>query len=393
MKNHLRQSKAITLIALVITIIVLLILAGVTIASLTGNNGLLSRAVAAKEETEKAEEKERIELEVLGSITADGKIDEELIATNIKKIEGLTYKNGNIIGDTVTLPIAVKIGENIYTINESGEVKNAYVYSEDVQEKLQVDIAAHTTPWVKFANNEQKYRVLYDASSDYGIEIISATNMGDTVPLGQNDPAGNGVGGAGEPGTNERAIWSYHNAISTLNKAAEARIEAVAPPVGLVDSVRCVGSRPGNKNFKITDKYSNTLTPNTNPYFSTPNNYNGLLEQGEGVYGQNDGGWVIENHNYTKDWIQMENLEIKPTGAVYWLASRNVNASPSYTYFGVRLVRSTGGLANSGLVDVYSNGTFNSIEPSYGIRPIIYLTSKVQITGGDGSEGFPYVLE
>lgn len=36
MKNNLKQEKGITLIALVITIVVLLILAGVTIATLTG---------------------------------------------------------------------------------------------------------------------------------------------------------------------------------------------------------------------------------------------------------------------------------------------------------------------------------------------------------------------
>ena len=47
-KNH---SKGITLIALVITIIVLLILAGVTIATLTGENGILTRASEAEVET------------------------------------------------------------------------------------------------------------------------------------------------------------------------------------------------------------------------------------------------------------------------------------------------------------------------------------------------------
>ena len=40
-KAKLKRSKGITLIALVITIIVLLILAGVTIASITGENGIL----------------------------------------------------------------------------------------------------------------------------------------------------------------------------------------------------------------------------------------------------------------------------------------------------------------------------------------------------------------
>ena len=49
---QLKSEKGITLVALVITIIVLLILAGVTIATLTGNNGILTKANEAKESTE-----------------------------------------------------------------------------------------------------------------------------------------------------------------------------------------------------------------------------------------------------------------------------------------------------------------------------------------------------
>ena len=48
MKNNFTQKRGITLIALVITIIVLLILAGVSIAMLTGQNGILSQAENAK---------------------------------------------------------------------------------------------------------------------------------------------------------------------------------------------------------------------------------------------------------------------------------------------------------------------------------------------------------
>ena len=48
------ENRGITLIALVITIIVLLILAGVSIAMLTGENGILTQAQKAKEETERA---------------------------------------------------------------------------------------------------------------------------------------------------------------------------------------------------------------------------------------------------------------------------------------------------------------------------------------------------
>ena len=52
MKTKRIRQKGITLIALVITIIVLLILAGVSIATLTGQNGLLTKAQTAGEETE-----------------------------------------------------------------------------------------------------------------------------------------------------------------------------------------------------------------------------------------------------------------------------------------------------------------------------------------------------
>ena len=58
MRLEINSNKGITLIALVITIIVLLILAGVTIASLSGDNGILTRAKEAKEKTEQAQENE-----------------------------------------------------------------------------------------------------------------------------------------------------------------------------------------------------------------------------------------------------------------------------------------------------------------------------------------------
>ena len=63
------KQNGITLIALVITIIVLLILAGVSIATLTGENGILTRANDAKTSTEIAEEKEKVELATVAAYT------------------------------------------------------------------------------------------------------------------------------------------------------------------------------------------------------------------------------------------------------------------------------------------------------------------------------------
>ena len=78
MKNKSERQKGITLIALVITIIVLLILAAVSIATLTGENGILGRAGEARDKTGRAQVVEDARLAVLDiQIQNDGKISED----------------------------------------------------------------------------------------------------------------------------------------------------------------------------------------------------------------------------------------------------------------------------------------------------------------------------
>ena len=60
----LRNQKGITLVALVITIIVLLILAGVTISMVLGQNGILNQANQAKAENQKANVEEQVQMAV-----------------------------------------------------------------------------------------------------------------------------------------------------------------------------------------------------------------------------------------------------------------------------------------------------------------------------------------
>ena len=67
-KGKTVTSKGITLIALVITIIVLLILAGVTIVTLTGQNGILTNTTKSKEENEKGNEVDLVKLASSASI-------------------------------------------------------------------------------------------------------------------------------------------------------------------------------------------------------------------------------------------------------------------------------------------------------------------------------------
>ena len=62
MVGYMKKQNGITLIALVVTIIVLIILAGVSISMLTGDNGILTRALEAKRETEEAQLYESIQM-------------------------------------------------------------------------------------------------------------------------------------------------------------------------------------------------------------------------------------------------------------------------------------------------------------------------------------------
>ena len=79
MNKMKKNTRGITLIALVITIVVLLILAGITIAALSGDNGILTRAKEAKEKTELAqrdEEKTLLNMEnILNNATSFNNIN------------------------------------------------------------------------------------------------------------------------------------------------------------------------------------------------------------------------------------------------------------------------------------------------------------------------------
>ena len=98
-KKILRKEKGITLIALVITIIVLLILAGVSISMLTGENGILTQAQKAKNETETAAVKEEQKLDLTMAILQEqqglvpGKKDDSKNRTLDDKTTGYSYKN------------------------------------------------------------------------------------------------------------------------------------------------------------------------------------------------------------------------------------------------------------------------------------------------------------
>ena len=115
-KQKLKESKGITLIALVITIIVLLILAGVTIATLTGDNGILKKAGDAKTQTEQAKEDENLKIAIAGSYGTDGKLNLKDLKDNLEN-QGINYDKNN-----TGFPLEVTVNGEKKKIDENGNV-------------------------------------------------------------------------------------------------------------------------------------------------------------------------------------------------------------------------------------------------------------------------------
>lgn len=131
-KRKLLGSRGITLIALVITIIVLLILAGVSIATLTGNNGILSQAQKASEETKIAEEKEQIGLAWNGATA----VKQGQGAITASDIESQLSQNG-VTNAEVSGDIVVKFEDEDgtsrwYKLENVGTITGPYDSEEEV---------------------------------------------------------------------------------------------------------------------------------------------------------------------------------------------------------------------------------------------------------------------
>ena len=136
-EEKLRGAKGITLIALVITIIVLLILAGITIGALTGHDGIINQANEAKNATDYASWEEQIDVAI---ISAEGKhrnptmddIIEELKNKEIISNENQVDKQtGTITTNEPVYDITGKLDDYIEKIFGPGEVAEKNETYED----------------------------------------------------------------------------------------------------------------------------------------------------------------------------------------------------------------------------------------------------------------------
>ena len=106
----IKREKGITLVALVITIVVLIILAGIAISMTVGENGIFTKAKEAKRLQITAEAKEKIGTEILDAQIEATQKDEQLQQS---KVEEIIAKYGELQADGDT----IKLKDNGYEIS------------------------------------------------------------------------------------------------------------------------------------------------------------------------------------------------------------------------------------------------------------------------------------
>ena len=214
-KRQDRKNRGITLIALVVTIVVLLILAAVSIAMLGGENGIITQAIKAQEDNEIAEEKEKVQLAAASAKTKNnwGEITESNLKAELNNNIGsekytltnngdkftVTYKdsnrsyevdaNGNVteLGEANIIASMIIEGEKVTTpplpsddfTHTEGTVDTGYVIQDSNENEF---------VWVPVDKNQ---KIKINVTSKENIDSISLTDpYGDEITLTDTDNLG-----------------------------------------------------------------------------------------------------------------------------------------------------------------------------------------------------------
>ena len=117
--QKIKQKKGITLIALVVTIIVLLVIVGVTIGQITGS-GIFEKITEAREESKYAAAEEKVKMAVMASYGESGEIEDSALKDNLENIDGFEELEGFSGEGVASYPVKVTVDGYIFSITDTG---------------------------------------------------------------------------------------------------------------------------------------------------------------------------------------------------------------------------------------------------------------------------------
>ena len=331
--NAQKSNKGITLIALVVTIIVLLILAGISIAMLVGDNGILQRGTDAKQNSERAEAKEQAQMDIFAWIT-DKTANYQDTSLDDSKVK-----------DILTGKSYVKTANDTSFITSKGEYEIPYselytsykfVTETLASEALKVNpegvTDAEKSSYVLYKDAFGKdllCRVLYNNNGIVELVTVDAIAI---VLLGYNDStipeSATGYNFTGTKANFEKARWSFNNAIFTLNSKAETYMNTE-----ISDRARCIGSNPTNPENE-SGRFTFRTEYTTKPYLlDGDTNYITDYHQLQAISANS----LRESGPYDSEMVSCN---------FYWLASRRASGSSQSSAFDVYAITSAGSFSS-----------------------------------------------
>ncbi len=390
----MKKQEGITLVALVVTIIILIILAGVSINMIVGENGIIQRSKEASIATDVSQTKEQIQLELLARYSQAGKY------TNADVIEVIKQITGNDIEEnaqTTTTKKGNPIDISDLWINDS-ETSNVWTQDKTLVTNgiVTLEVGQLVSGYIGNKIGDENWCVL--GAQDGKLLITTNSNQGIITLTGQE---------------------GYTNGLNTLNDAAKAyrddNMAETARSINVEDINRVTGYDPdtvrynegtsypyqwknevnytlSESDLKIHCQGTKYPTSDTSSKYTSFTYWNGnsweTLDAGESVK-------LTHTHYYyyPQTLSTTESSETQINGSTnaynllftssmeeenyYWLASQFILTDLGICGFGIGNVGS--GRVNARIL-FNSDGTVKYPDSKRGLRPVVVLKSNVHVT-------------
>ena len=435
-----RKNQGITLIALIITVIVLIILAGVTINMVVGDNGIISKSKYAKEETRGARVEEERDLwkanqeldeygnpnsesltEIIDRLVSQGLLNEnekdQILGNEEKEIEAtgkVTIGSRTIVFGTgkMTLVDMFKKAEAEGCMNLDGACpKEDHLHIGDYVNYQNPTSGTYTITAEKsglksagedydqvydVSKNQLNWRVLGINKETGGLKLIAGSPMKlNDIPEGtdKKDPYLYLYGAEAYvygPEEMDKACEMYKNEYA--NKARSVNMEDINQVLKIEDEDDIKANNAGKGLIQYGEKYGpydyettgrNHYTPESWLNGKTATTVEGTVDGYAFIIGKMEGVPTVQMENTRAKSMLFDNIEIgnngKTTGRAYWLASCGAYASPGddYASFGPGVVLEIGSMTYAEI----GNGVFSShgYENGYrlAVRPVVSLKSEI----------------
>ena len=395
------NQRGITLIALVITIIVLLILAGVSIAMLTGQNGILAQAQKAKTTTDNKSAEEKVKLAVMAarSQSETGALEADKLVTEVT-----TNYGGQAETTAGGFPVTVTIDGKSFTVSSTGEV----TATGDSTPNPPVPTPTDGISAKNIADMDDKtniygakvtgYTLPSGTTTDVGWKIFYADNsniylIADNYVERTNLPGSTGGTTSHQPndGNSSYARTAYFSNILNDYVTGSARITDNKLKALNNDYFNTKGFTSTNSNMKSvaymmdTTAWNSKFKGNKAEYAIGGPTVELLFKSYNGKYGTTYESQAIESSDKTNTGYQIRKTS-KDTWANYVSSMLTTNDSlyviTSQTNALAYWLASPSALNASNVMDVDYDGYVNDnyyYYNYYGFRPLVCLQSNVTL--------------